>query len=216
VALQDLTPKHRSTRQRESQDRLRSYSYDDEESPVTKVFFGGSRGISRLSAEIRERIENVLGKGFTILIGDANGADKAIQKHLAENGYRNVTVFCSGTVCRNNLGNWSTRFVTTDRKKKDFLHYAKKDAEMGNNADYGFFLWDQKSKGTLNNILGLVNQNKAALVYLSPKKTFVTIKDIDTLNEVVEQCDPHTAKALRQVLSMNKHVANRQSHFDLA
>jgi hypothetical protein len=183
---------------------------------VTKVFFGGSRQISRLSTDVRERIDNVLAKGFSILIGDANGADKAVQKYLAEKAYSNVTVFCSGAVCRNNLANWPTRFIDTNRKKRDFLHYARKDAEMRDEADHGFFLWDQRSKGTLNNILGLISQKKSALVYLSPKKKFVTIKDINSLSQVVEQCDPQTAKVFRRVLEMNERADSRQAPLDLA
>lgn len=102
------------------------------------------------------------------------------------------------------------------RNKKDFLHYARKDAEMRDEADYGFFLWHQRSKGTLNNILGLVTQKKSALVYLSPKKTFVTIKNMDSLSEVVEQCDPKSAKVFRRVLEMSEHADRRQAPLDLA
>jgi hypothetical protein len=182
---------------------------------MEKVFFGGSRGISRLNAEVRKRIDNVLSEGLYILIGDANGADKAIQKYLYQQEYQNVTVFCSGTTCRNNLGSWHIRFVTSDRRKKDFLHYARKDVEMRENADYGFFLWDQKSKGTLNNICGLVAQNKSALVYLSPKRTFVTIKDIDKLNEIIECCDPQNVEEFRGVLKGSEHSSSQQSQFNL-
>ncbi len=30
----------------------------------------------------RERLNNVVESGFPVLVGDANGADKAVQKHL--------------------------------------------------------------------------------------------------------------------------------------
>ena len=32
--------------------------------------------------------------GFTILVGDANGADKAVQRYLAANGNGNIIVPC--------------------------------------------------------------------------------------------------------------------------
>ena len=43
---------------------------------MTKVFIAGSRKLSRLSPEVKARIDTMIEKGFTILIGDANGAPK--------------------------------------------------------------------------------------------------------------------------------------------
>ncbi len=42
------------------------------------VFIAGSRALSRLNAPIRDRIDDLLKRGCTILVGDANGADKAV------------------------------------------------------------------------------------------------------------------------------------------
>src|SRR5438309_1680447 len=123
---------------------------------MIKVFLGGSRRITRLNKDIRAHIEEILKKGHTVLIGDANGADKAIQQFIADKKYRNVIVFCAGTICRNNLGNWEVRFVQSERTSKDFVFYAAKDLQMFKEADYGFMLWDGKSKGTLNNILNML------------------------------------------------------------
>ena len=44
------------------------------------VFVAGSRQISRLPAEVRSRLDTMIEKGFQILVGDANGADKAVQR----------------------------------------------------------------------------------------------------------------------------------------
>jgi len=43
------------------------------------VFVAGSRQISRLPAEVKTRLDTMVQKGFQILVGDANGADKAVQ-----------------------------------------------------------------------------------------------------------------------------------------
>ena len=43
------------------------------------VFIGGSIGISKLNAAIRARLDDFMKRGNAILIGDANGADKAVQ-----------------------------------------------------------------------------------------------------------------------------------------
>jgi len=81
------------------------------------VFFGGSRKMGRLGQAVRERTENIIANEYLILLGDANGADKAMQRYLAEKNYRNVLVFCMGDVCRNNIGKWKTRNVRSSRSK---------------------------------------------------------------------------------------------------
>lgn len=181
---------------------------------MSKVFLGGSRRMARLNAEVRQRIDNVVAQGFTILIGDANGADRTIQEYLARKQYSRVTVYCTGSECRNNVGGWTTEFVPTDRRVRDFVYYAQKDAKMGRDADYGFFLWDEESRGTLNNIVALVTQNKSALVYLSPRKVFVTIESTGKLNEVVAQCGPRAADALRRTMEFRGRSNDLQPQFD--
>lgn len=46
------------------------------------VFIGGSRRISRLNDMIRERLDLIVNKKLQVLLGDANGADKAVQAYL--------------------------------------------------------------------------------------------------------------------------------------
>jgi hypothetical protein len=74
------------------------------------VFVGGSRAVSRLSSIIREQIDDLIAKNCAFYIGDANGADKAVQQHLADRKYPHVTVFCTEE-CRNNLGDWSVGVI---------------------------------------------------------------------------------------------------------
>ena len=89
-------------------------------------------------------------KGFQILVGDANGADKAVQGYLADKSYASVLVLCMEDHCRNNVGNWPTREVAAPRGAKSFDYYSLKDREMAKAAEYGLMLWDGKSKGTVN------------------------------------------------------------------
>lgn len=51
------------------------------------------------------------GKRTAHFIGDANGADKAMQTYLADRRYRQATVFRAGSECRNNIGQWETRYI---------------------------------------------------------------------------------------------------------
>jgi hypothetical protein len=138
-----------------------------------KVFIGGSRNISRLNDKIRNRLSNIIKQKFDVLVGDANGADKAIQKYFLENKYNSLVVYCSGKTCRNNLGSWTTIKIETPLDVRGLKFYMIKDNKMAIDADYGFMLWDGKSAGTLNNILNLIKQKRELLVYFSPKKDFL-------------------------------------------
>jgi hypothetical protein len=44
---------------------------------MKKVFVGGSRKISRLNEQVRKRLDQIIEKQLQVLLGDANGADKA-------------------------------------------------------------------------------------------------------------------------------------------
>jgi len=119
------------------------------------VFVAGSRQISRLPAEVSSRLDTMIEKGFQILVGDANGADKAVQRYLADKSYPNVLVHCMKDHCRNNVGHWPTREVAAPRGAKGFDYYSLKDRAMAETAEYGLMLWDGKSKGTVNNVVNL-------------------------------------------------------------
>jgi hypothetical protein len=75
------------------------------------IFVAGSRRLSCLNADVKCRMDTIIEKGFTILVGDANGAVKAVQRYLSDNGYQNVIVHCMAGNCRNNLTNWPTHQV---------------------------------------------------------------------------------------------------------
>lgn len=183
---------------------------------MSKVFFGGSRKMGRLSQAVRERTDNIIANGYLILLGDANGADKAMQTYLAEKNYRNVLVFCMGEVCRNNIGKWKTQNVHSSRNKKDFNYYSTKDVVMSDEGDYGFMLWDGKSKGTLNNILNLCERNKKVLVYFSPTKSFYTVKDRQDVSKLLEHCDPDSLRKFDQVLAIGPRIHSRQQQLNFA
>ena len=156
---------------------------------MTTVFLSGSRKNSRLNEMIRSRINNMIDQGFQIIVGDANGADKALQKFLADVRYSNVVVFCSGQNCRNNIGGWKVRQVSVDSKLKGRDFHTQKDKKMATEADYGFVLWDGKSPGSINNVLELLKRGKSIVVYFSPEKQFHTISNLDDANKLLEKCD---------------------------
>jgi hypothetical protein len=158
------------------------------------VFVAGSRQISRLPAEVRSRLDTMIEKGFQILVGDANGADKAIQRYLADKSYPNVLVHCMKDHCRNNVGNWPTREIDAPRGARGFDYYSLKDRAMADAAEYGLMLWDGKSKGTINNIVNLSRHHKPVVVYIASKRLFLTVKVFDDLKGVLAEGDSESVE----------------------
>lgn len=164
---------------------------------TSTVFIGGSRHVSRLSAQVEDRLNNVIKSGHRVIVGDANGIDKAVQRHLSAVGYDNVTVFCSGDQPRNNLGHWRTHNVIPPKSAKGFQFYAAKDREMAREADFGLMIWDTKSAGTVLNILRLVRAGKIAVLINVPDKSTINIKSRAQWNEFLVRCPPKLIADLR-------------------
>jgi hypothetical protein len=143
---------------------------------MRKVFIGGSRHVSLLTAPVRARLDTIMEKGLPVIVGDADGADKAVQQYLFSKSYKKVEVFCSGSACRNNVGHWHTRQVATAARDKGRAFYTAKDRAMAREAAYGFMVWDGKSTGTLLNVLRLLRQGKKVVVYSTRERRFAQLR----------------------------------------
>jgi hypothetical protein len=150
---------------------------------MTTVFISGSREIRILTKLVRDRLQNIVNQQFSIVVGDANGADKAVQKYLAEINYTQVSVYYAGSLCRNNLGNWHVESIQVDAKLKGRDFYTQKDKAMAAQADYGFVLWDGKSIGSFNNINELLSRNKKVLVYFAPEQAFISMSKSEDIQK---------------------------------
>lgn len=166
-----------------------------------KIFVAGARSVKELTEDVKKKLLSISEKRFDVLVGDCYGVDTAVQNYLISLNYRNVTVFASNGVARNNKGNWKVENVVVEEKTKGSDFYRQKDIAMTNAADYGFMIWDGKSKGTLNNIVGLVAQGKKVVVYLVGVDKMISLSSFDDINSLVSHCTPAT-KALYQKLMM--------------
>ena len=161
---------------------------------MTTVFLSGSRSISRLNEDFRSRLQNIIQQNYRVVVGDANGADKAMQRFLTEMRYPHVIVYCSGNTCRNNLGNWEALNVEVGPEFKGRDFYTQKDKKMAEDADFGLMLWDGKSTGTFNNVIEILRKNKKAFVYFSPEKKFYSISNDHDARMLFEKCDRNAKK----------------------
>lgn len=182
---------------------------------MKKVFIGGSRRLGRLNPQVRLRAKNMIKEELQVLVGDANGADKAIQRFFSDQGYKNVIVYFAGEACRNNLGSWSTHKVEVDRARRDFKFFTAKDIAMSEEADYGFMIWDGESQGTVNNILNLLERGKKVVVYHSSSKEFMTLRNAFDATELLKRIDPELAEALDRKVGLRRRVAASQQSLSL-
>jgi hypothetical protein len=134
--------------------------------PAKKVFVSGSKSISALSIEFLEHLSHAVQERSEILVGDCYGVDAAVQKHLADINYPNVTVYCSAEKPRNFFLEKGDIHSCIELSKgltgRDFQYV--KDIEMSKDCDYGIALWDSKSIGTSENIKRLRNLGKEMIV----------------------------------------------------
>jgi hypothetical protein len=148
------------------------------------VFLGGSRRIARLNEIIRSKLDELLDRSLWMFVGDANGADRALQQHLATRGYERVVVYAVTGMLRNNVGQWKVRSVDAPSGVRGFDLYSVKDKQMVKDASYGFMLWDGKSRGTLENVRNLLAEGKPVAVHFGPARRFVSLRSTEDLQKL--------------------------------
>lgn len=155
---------------------------------MNTIFIGGSRHVSRLPPEVKKRLDSIAASGHRVIVGDANGADKAVQKHFFDKQYEKVVVFCAGDAPRNNLGAWRTHYVDAPKNAKGFQFHATKDREMAREADFGLMIWDGKSPGTILNLMRLAIAGKIAVLFNVPEEDVVNIKSLSSWKAFILRC----------------------------
>lgn len=166
-----------------------------------KVFVAGSKNISSLDREVQRRLSSICEKGYSILVGDCYGVDSQVQEFCFHNNYRDVSVYANNGLPRNNIGAWPVKTIIVTASVKDFEFYSKKDAAMCRDADYGYMVWDGRSKGTLRNIADLAEQGKMTLIYLMPVRKTVHVQNKKALEKLLSIC-PAETRALYSEIEM--------------
>lgn len=152
---------------------------------MTTVFIAGSITIKQLDPMAQVSLANIIEMGHRVIVGDADGADTAIQRFLHDGGASDVTVYCVGGRPRNNLGNWPVEHVATYQKAGSRAYFTAKDIEMAKHADFGLMIWDGKSTGTLSNVIELLTRKCYSKVYANREKMFHKVRKVADLEALV-------------------------------
>lgn len=162
------------------------------------VFIAGSRSITHLNTKVKQKIDNIISKNMAVIIGDANGVDKTVQEYLKSKNYRNVVIFRMEDGCRNNLGEWPSRAIqVANSNRRDFAYYSTKDRAMADEADYGLMLWDGQSRGTLTNVINLLQKRVPVVLHIGD--TFYTINRFDQLNKLLQHMNVNGKNQFEQI-----------------
>ena len=151
-----------------------------------KVFIAGPRIVNELDECVKQKLENICTKQYEVFVGEADGIDSCIQKYMRSKNYKNVTIFASNGIARNNFGGWRVECVNVDHNITGFEFYIQKDLEMAKQADIGFMIWNGKSRGTFNNIVNCIKLNKEVIIYYLTKRKFYYIKTMDDLYKFLD------------------------------
>lgn len=186
---------------------------------MTTVFIAGSISISRLHARVQERINKIVSSNFNVVVGDADGADTAIQECLYNCQANNVTVYCTGDTPRNNIANWPVHRVYSKAKAGSRAYFTAKDLEMARSSDYGLMVWDSKSTGTLSNVIELLREKKKSVVFVNKNKDFVTVSDVSGLEHLLTFMSSHARAKAEEKISLTSKIASlshEQFSFDVS
>ena len=129
-----------------------------EESKAKKLLLMGSSAFNakELPDEVKERIDEAIARGMTIIVGEAFGACRRFQDYLSSKGYRNVVVG-HAVKLRYNAGNW-----------KDFQYGRNlKERERGmiEDCDSAIIIWVNNSGVIAENLELLKRLGKPTFLY---------------------------------------------------
>ena len=183
---------------------------------MTTVFIAGSISIGHLHEKVQERINRIVASGFSVVVGDADGADTAIQQCLCDYRATKVTVYCAGDSPRNNIAGWPVHRVHSNARVGTRAFFTAKDVEMARSSDYGLMVWDCKSTGTLSNVIELLKASKKTLVFVNKSRDFVTIADRSGLDYLLSLMSEHARAKAEEKIGLSAKLAELdQQQFSL-
>ena len=149
---------------------------------MKKVFISGSMNIKKLDELVLESLEKIISNNLQVLVGDADGVDKLVQEYFFNRNYFNVTVYTIFDNLRNLLSHYFKIKKIETKNLKGRKAQEKKDEAMTMDSDYSFVIWDGKSKGSFNNILRAIENNKKLKVYYEKEKRFLEKEELNIDN----------------------------------
>jgi hypothetical protein len=113
---------------------------------------------------VKERIDDAIASGMTIIVGEAFGACRVFQDYLASKGYRNVVIGHAVKI-RYNAGNWKDFQYGRDLKERE--------RKMIEDCDSAIIIWINNSGVIAENLELLKKLMKPTFLYEYSSKTSI-------------------------------------------
>lgn len=84
---------------------------------------------------------------------------------------------------------------------------------MTKDATWGFMLWDGESKGTLTNVVNLLNTKKKTLLYLGPQRSFFNVGTFEDLYGVLHVSGIENAPVFLNTFGLSDPGAHTVARF---
>lgn len=128
-------------------------------------------GAERLHPRVRERLDNAMGLGMTVIVGEAKGASRAFQDYLASSGCQKVIVGHARSI-RYNAGGWETRKYGDNLKERE--------RNMIEDCDTAIIIWVNQSSVIAENLEKLKRHGKPTLLHeVDTEKGTERVGDLD-------------------------------------
>jgi hypothetical protein len=126
--------------------------------PGGKLLLMGSSAFKaeELPVEVRDRIDEAIALGMTVIVGEARGACRRFQDYLAARGYKDVIVGHARSM-RYNAGGWRTVKYGDDLKSRE--------RGMIDDSDSAVIIWVDGSSVIAENLEYLKKLGKPTYVY---------------------------------------------------
>jgi len=170
---------------------------------MSSVFISGSIAIKSIPNGVKNSLNMIIDQGIHINVGDADGIDAMIQNYCKKQNYSNVTVYSIYSSPRYIVSGFNKKHIVakTD-SKKERERQTEKDEAMTLDSDYSLVIWDGKSKGSYQNILRAINNDKKVKVYLQNENRFLDPQKIieEEIEFIYRKNNGYTAKEVVEYL----------------
>lgn len=140
-----------------------------------------------LPKKLKEELNKIIYIKSKIIIGDAPGADKRVQEYLSDKKYRDVEVYTTDNIVRNNIGSWKVNVISSEGCLDEIEVRSQKDIAMANKSTKGIVIASEEDikkeyiksiySATTKNIQRMITARKPVYLYDYSKNTFGLIQN---------------------------------------
>jgi hypothetical protein len=170
---------------------------------MSSVFISGSIAIKSIPNSVQNSINMIIDQNIHINVGDADGIDTLIQNYCKGRNYSNLIVYSIYSSPRYKASGFNKKYIVVNTdSKKERERQKEKDEAMTIDSDYSLVIWDGKSKGSYQNILRAINNDKKVKVYLQYENRFLESKEIanEEIEFIYRKNNGYTAKEVVEYL----------------